>query len=48
MEADMKKLYQNYVAAWSARDIEAVVSFLRMIASMRMWPSGLSIVEGVK
>ncbi|HEY5602480.1 MAG TPA: ketosteroid isomerase-related protein [Gammaproteobacteria bacterium] len=27
METDMEKLYQNYVAAWSARDIEAVVSF---------------------
>jgi steroid delta-isomerase-like uncharacterized protein len=27
METDMERLYQNYVAAWSARDIEAVVSF---------------------
>ncbi|MCI0747282.1 MAG: ester cyclase [Verrucomicrobia subdivision 3 bacterium] len=27
METDLEKLYQNYVAAWSTRDIEAVVSF---------------------
>ncbi len=27
METDMKKLYQKYVAAWLAHDVEAVVSF---------------------